>query len=186
MDVVVYRTAARLARLRHRVVCAVPVFRRGASATENSLIGSGRSLIVENNYGYVNPFAGGTPPLTAPGLARVDLNARRTGCRKVWTNGSVRAPSVVPKLSTRTQLVYAYAQSAPRPGERLWSWVGLSARTGRVAFTEAAGTGLPANNNYAGIALGPDGRTAYLGTIGGIRALRSASLAAPRGVPAWP
>ena len=38
-------------------------------------------------------------------------------------------------------------------------------------FTKAAGTGLLANNNYAGIALGPDG-TAYLGTVGGIRALR--------------
>ena len=39
MDVVVYRTAPAATR---RQVCAVPVFTKGASATENSLIGSGR------------------------------------------------------------------------------------------------------------------------------------------------
>jgi hypothetical protein len=36
-----------------------------------------------------------------------------------------------------------------------------------------SGTGLLANNNYAGLAIGPDG-TAYLGTTGGLRALRNA------------
>src|SRR4029434_11295114 len=56
MNVVVYRTARHLPRRLSRVVCEVPVFRKGASATENSLLGSGRSLIVENNYGYQDPF----------------------------------------------------------------------------------------------------------------------------------
>ncbi len=56
-------------------------------------------------------------------------------------------------------------------GGQRWSWVGLDARTGATVFKQFAGTGLEANNNYAGIALGPDG-TAYLGTIGGVRALR--------------
>ena len=49
-----------------RVVCEVPVFRKGASATENSLIGMGHSLVVENNYGYDlqkfnDVIAGGVP-----------------------------------------------------------------------------------------------------------------------------
>jgi hypothetical protein len=39
-------------------------------------------------------------------------------------------------------------------------------------FKVPAGNGLTGNNNYAGIALGPTG-TVYLGTIGGIRALRN-------------
>ena len=52
MDVVVYRTRVRLARRLHRMVCKVPVFKKGASADENSLIVAGRSMIVENNYGY--------------------------------------------------------------------------------------------------------------------------------------
>ena len=49
MDVVVYRTADHLRRGQHRVVCTVPVFNKGASDDENSLISLGRSLIVENN-----------------------------------------------------------------------------------------------------------------------------------------
>src|SRR5207248_674460 len=56
MNVVVYRRAKRLAKGQKRTVCAVPVFDRGASATENSLITAGRSLFVENNYGYQDPF----------------------------------------------------------------------------------------------------------------------------------
>jgi len=47
MDVVVYRTAPHLRRGQRRVVCEVPVFNKGASDTENSLIGAGRSMIVE-------------------------------------------------------------------------------------------------------------------------------------------
>ena len=39
-----------------RMVCKEPIFAEGASATENSLITAGRSLIVENNYGYQDPF----------------------------------------------------------------------------------------------------------------------------------
>jgi hypothetical protein len=169
MHVVVYRTAVHPHR--RRVVCEVPVFRRGRSATENSLLGSGRSLIVENNYGYVDPFLPGPPPLTRAGFARVDVARDASGCRRVWTNTTERAASVVPKLSTRTQLVYAYTQDAGPLNTRVWSWVAISALTGRRVFKVPAGTGLVANNNYAGITLGPDG-TAYLGTIGGIRSLR--------------
>jgi hypothetical protein len=166
MNVVVYRTAKRLRGAR-RTVCEEPVFERGASATENSLLGSGRSLIVENNYGYQNPFGPAAGALTQPGFVRVDLDRDGRGCRKVWSNTTERGASVVPKLSTRTQIVYAYTQDEGQ----VWSWVGISARTGRTVFKERAGEGLQANNNYAGLALGPDG-TAYLGTIGGIRALR--------------
>ena len=154
-----------------RVVCEVPVFKKGQSATENSLIGSGRSLIVENNYGFRDPFGPQAGNITETGLARIDVRANGRGCDKVWTNKTERAPSVVPKLSTATQLVYTYTQTLGPSDSQTWSWVAISARTGRTVFTKAAGTGLLANNNYAGIALGPDG-TAYLGTVGGIRALR--------------
>ncbi len=172
MNVVVYRKSTKLRQGQKRVVCQTPVFRKGASATENSLIGSGRSLIVENNYGYVDPFGPSTGgALTTAGFARVDVNKDLGGCRKVWTNSTVAAPSVVPKLSTKNQLVYAYTQTAGLgPMDRAWSWVGINAQTGKTAFTVPSGDGLLANNNYAGLALGPTG-TAYLGTIGGIRSL---------------
>jgi hypothetical protein len=170
MNVVVYRKRIRLRRGVRRVVCEVPVFQKGQSATENSLLGAGRSLIVENNYGYRDPFGPQAGNITETGFARVDVRANGRGCKKQWTNNTERAPTVVPKLSTATQLIYAYTQTLG-VGTQVWSWVAISARTGRTVFTKEAGTGLLANNNYAGLALGPDG-TAYLGTIGGIRALR--------------
>src|ERR671914_2223966 len=64
MNVVVYRKAVRLRRGKRRVVCSVPVFDQGASATENSLMTNGRSLYVENNYGYQDPFGPNTGALT--------------------------------------------------------------------------------------------------------------------------
>jgi hypothetical protein len=171
MDVVVYRTAVRLPRHKRRLVCEVPIFAKGASATENSLIGSGRSLIAENNYGYQDPFGPTAGTITSPGFARVDIDKRGNGCRLVWTNRTESAPSVVPKLSTKTQLVYAYTQDPNPLGGQTWSWVGISARTGKTVFKVPAGDGLLANNNYAGLAIGPNG-DAYLGTIAGVRALR--------------
>jgi hypothetical protein len=173
MNVVVYRRAPHLGSGQKRVVCKVPVFKKGASATENSLIGSGRSLLAENNYGYVDPFdPTNAGALTKPGFARVDVNKSLNGCKKVWTNSKVAASSVVPKYSAKTGIVYAYSQTADDtdPTSTDWSWVGMNARTGKTVFTVPSGTGITANNNYAGLAIGPTG-TAYLGTVGGIRSL---------------
>jgi hypothetical protein len=166
MDIVVYRTAA---RARHRPVCRVPVFARGAGDTENSIIAAGRSMLIENNYGYSGPDAVSGGKLTTPGFARVDLNAGGTGCRLVWTNRSVSAPTVVPKLSIANGLVYTYTKA--RGAADPWYWTALDFRTGRVVYKQLAGTGASFNNNYAGIALGLGG-TAYLGVIGGIIAMR--------------
>ena len=172
MNVVVYRKAVRLKPGQHRVVCRVPVFDTGAGATENSLMTNGRSLYVENNYGYQDPFGPSSGALTTPGFARVDVNRNGTGCRKVWTNTTERAPTVVPKLSTRTGLIYTYTRDPEAiPLRQPWFWTAISARTGRTVFKVYAGNGLGFNNNYAGLAIGPTG-TAYLGVTGGMIALR--------------
>jgi hypothetical protein len=168
MNVVVYRTALRLRRGETRKVCEVPVFEQGKSATENSLIGAGRSLIVENNYGYTDPFApGGGEVVTEPGFARVDIRADGKGCRKVWTNSTARAPSVVPKMSIQTGLIYTYTRPPDPSGSQGYYWTAISFRTGKTVWNRYAGSGLLFNNNYAGLALGPDG-SAYLGVIGGL------------------
>ncbi len=170
MDVVVYRTAKRL-RGRKRVVCQTPVFGKGASATENSLITAGRSLFVENNYGYQDPFGPSSGAVTEPGFARVDVRRGGKGCRVVWTNRTVRGSTVVPKLSTKTGLIYTYTREPAGPLEQPYFWTALSARTGRTAWRVYAGSGLGFNNNYAGLALGRGG-VAYLGVTSGIVALR--------------
>ena len=171
MNVVVYRKAKRLRRGQRRVVCQVPVFERGASATENSLITAGRSLFVENNYGYQDPFGPNTGALSTAGFARIDVKRNGQGCRRVWTNSTEHAPSVVPKLSTRTGLIYTYTRDPAPLGEQPYFWTAIRARTGKTVFKVYAGSGLGFNNNYAGIAVGPTG-TAYLGVIGGLIALR--------------
>jgi hypothetical protein len=168
MDVVVYRTAPDAVQRR---VCAVPVFTKGASATENSLIAAGHSLVVENNYGYTNPLSTSLGGVTRPGFARVDIDADGNGCHLVWTNSTVAVPTVVPKLSLATGLVYAYTKTNALTDP--WYWTAIDFRTGTTAWKRLAGAGLGFNNNYAGLTLGRDG-TAYLGTLGGIIALRDA------------
>ena len=166
MDVMVYRTQI---HVRRRQVCRVPVFDAGASANENSLIGAGRSMIVENNYGYQSPASVEGGQVTAAGFARVDLNRSGTGCRLVWTNRTERAPTVVSKLSTADGLIYTYTKD---PGSSdPWYWTAIDFRTGRTVYKQLAGTGVGYNNNYSGIAVSPAG-TEYVGTLGGLIALR--------------
>jgi hypothetical protein len=188
MDVVVYRNAVhptRTVRVRakvhgrrrwrtrriaaFRMVCAAPVFSKGNSADENAMIAAGNSFVIENNYGYVSPVSTAAGALTQPGFARVDVNSAGTGCRLVWTNRSERAPSVVSKLSLQTGLIYTYTIE---PGVMdPWYWTAIDFRTGRVVWRRYAGAGLGYNNNYSGIAISPTG-TEYLGTLGGLIALR--------------
>ena len=172
MNVVVYRTANRLKKGQKRKVCEVPVFGKGGGATENTLIGVRRSLIVENNLGYTNPLPPeGSIALTEPGFARIDVNRNGRGCSKVWTNRTERGASVVPKVSVRNGLIYTYTMPDDPSGARGYYWTAIDYRTGRTAWSRYSGSGLLFNNNYAAINIGPDG-TAYLGVVGGMAALR--------------
>ncbi len=148
------------------------MFDQGSSATENSLLTNNRSLYVENNYGYQDPFGPNSGAVTAPGFARVDVRRGGHGCRKVWETKVERGSSVVPKLSTKTGLIYTYTRDESSvPGSQPYYWTAISAMTGQTVFKVYAGNGLAYNNNYAGLALGPDA-TAYLATTGGMLALR--------------
>jgi hypothetical protein len=199
MNVVVYRRAIKLKgkkqrkkarsagrkgkakrKAKARLVCSAPVFAKGAGATDNSLIGTNRSLIVENNYGYrisASSLSGG---ITEPGLTRIDVVKKKKKakkgrkrkrppkfrCRQVWLSVE-RAPSVVPKLSLHNGLVYTYTHPARSDGIDAWYLTALDFRTGRTIYRRLAGTGFGFNNNYAPVTLGPDG-TAYVGVLGGV------------------
>jgi hypothetical protein len=168
MDVVVYRRAKHVSG--SRVVCTVPVFSAGASSTDNSLIGTGRSIVVENNYGYTGPAATINGASTRPGIERIDINKEGTGCSPVWYSAQ-RAPSAVPKLSLGSGLVYAYTKPPRSDGVDAWYLTTLSFRTGKTVYERLAGTGLGYNSNYAPVSIGPDG-TAYVGALGGLALLR--------------
>ncbi len=163
MHVIVYRRAP---KVRHgkRVVCKEAVFPRRKGNTDQSLISAGRSLIVENNYGYSGPTATQDGKSTTPGITRVDFF--RGGCRKLWTSREI-APSVVPKVSLATGLVYTYTKKPRQDGIDAWYLTAIDFRTGRTVFRQLSGTGLGYNNNYAPVSLGPDG-SAYVGALGGL------------------
>jgi len=168
MDVVVFRRGRSVSG--SRLVCTQPVFGKGASDTDQSLIGTDTSMVVENNYGYSGPGATQNGGTTAPGLARVDIDAGGHGCHTVWTSQE-HAPSVVPKLSLGTGLVYTYTKD-PRPdGADAWYFTALSFRTGRTLWKRLGGEGLGHNNNYAPITIGPDS-SMYLGVLGGLVMIR--------------
>jgi hypothetical protein len=168
MDVVVYRRGRSVSG--SRLVCSQPVFAKGASDTDQSLIGTDTSMVVENNYGYSGPSATQNGGTTAPGLSRVDINPGGNGCHTVWTSQE-RAPSVVPKLSLGNGLVYTYTKD-PRPDKAdAWYFTALSFRTGQTLWKRLGGEGLGHNNNYAPIMIGPDSNM-YLGVLGGLVMIR--------------
>jgi hypothetical protein len=164
MHALVFRRARRVRG--HRLVCRMPLFAQGASATDQSIVATPRSMVLENNFGYSGPAAVEAGGTTTPGLVRVDLG-RRGGCRVAWSSQET-APTVVPKLSLGAGLVYTYTKGEGTSDP--WYLTALDFRSGRTAFRALAGSGLGYNNNYAPVTLGPDA-TAYVGVLGGLVAL---------------
>ena len=148
-------------------VCRVPVFGEGESATENSLIALGDSLVVESNYGYsVTAVAGGHS--TVPGLARVDVGPR--GCDVAWESADITIPSLVSKGLLADGAVLTYTKEPSLLGTDAWWFTAVDARSGEVRWRRLAGLGPLLNNHYAAGYVGPDG-SVYVGTISGVVAL---------------
>lgn len=160
MRVLVYRRGADVSG--DRLLCAVPVFDAERSATENSLVAAGRSVIVENNYGYTGPVSTMLGQTTAPGIARVMIGEH--DCRVAWTSQET-APTSVPKVSLGSGLLYVYGK--PDSPYDPWYFTAIDVRTGRTAWRRLTGTGAQWNNHYAAIYLGPDG-SAYIATLTGL------------------
>ena len=171
MNVVVYR------RSTGREICRQAVFEKGSSSTDNSLIGAGHSIVVENNHGYAGPMATAQGARTKPGVERVDIDADGQGCRRVWHSDEI-SPSLVPKLSLANGLVYVYTQDAEGDSDDPWFLTALDFRTGRTVWKRLSGQGLGFNNNYAPVSIGPDG-TAYVGVLGGLLLVRDKSAPVP-------
>ena len=152
------------------VVCRQPVFEQGASATDQSLIGTRRSMVVENNHGYTGPSATMNGRTTTPGLERVTVDRDGSGCRTVWHSEEI-APSVVPKLAAGSGLVFTYTKPPSADGDDTWYFTAIDYRTGETVYRRLAGTGFGYNNNFAPVSIGPDD-AGYVGVLGGITQFR--------------
>lgn len=149
-----------------RLRCHVPVFDDGASATDNSLIGFERSFVVENNAGYGELTDVAGEGVTHPGISRVVVG--QTECSVSWT-AAIAAPSVVPKFSYATRLVYTYEKRVDG-----WDVVALDGDDGAERSRVQVGPGFDANNNWAPVTIAKDG-TLYVGTVLGLSALVEAN-----------
>ena len=108
---------------------------------------------------------------TQPGIARVDIDDDDDGgggCHSVWQSNE-RAPTVVPKLSRRTGLIYTYTKDPEPQGSVVdpWYLTAIDFQSGETRWKRLAGLGATFNNNYAPVTLGPN-HAAYVGVIGGI------------------
>jgi hypothetical protein len=178
LHVVVFRTKANLGPGEKRIVCEVPVFEKGKGADENSLIGSGMSLIAYNAFGYQLDTAlkefRSTP--NEPGVARVDIDPDGKGCKLVWENDDVQLIDTVQKFSTKTGLVYAVTREwvirdgYPDPGLDHYYFSAIDFRTGEVVWKRLMGTGYNFDA-FGDLLIGSNG-TAYMPEYGGVIAVR--------------
>ena len=115
--------------------------------------------------------------LSAPGVARVDVRADESGCDVVWTSAEI-SQTVVHKLSTVTGLVYLYTKRPhPEHGVEAFYLTAVDYDSGATVFRSLVGTGMRFDNNWAELALGPDG-AAYVGVLNGV--VRVADVAVDR------
>ena len=154
-------------------ICQFPMFDENASATENSPIGYGNDVVLENNAGYGGPF--GDPLAVTPGLTRLHVKDDLSGCEQVWHNDELIGQTT-PRLSTKTGLIYSYTVKAGTPIAGIiptfgWYFTAIDWNTGEVVNETWVGSGPFWNNVLDPVTLGPDG-TAYAGTLSGIMSIR--------------
>lgn len=155
------------------VTCEYPVFGDNESATENSLISAGTTLVVENNFGYrpaITSTSGGHS--TVPGLTAIDVDVDTGSCRERWTNPQVTIPSLVSKATLSGNLVLTYTKPANPWGVDAWYFTAVDLTSGEVAWQRLAGTGIAFNNHYAAGYLSPTGDM-VVGTVNGLVVLRN-------------
>jgi hypothetical protein len=174
LQVVVYRTDAKLDPGEKRVVCEVPVFDfpgGGAGALSNSLVGSRLSLVASNNTNYVFDWDTHAMTPSLPGFERIDIDPNGKGCTKVWTNKEVMT-TTSPKLSTRTGLIYTIAREYDAQNDvYAYYWIALDFRTGQTVWKKLAGTGSDFDSFYTGLAIGPN-KALFYGGYGGFMTVR--------------
>ena len=156
-------------RITGEVIATEPVFDEGFSVSENSLIGHGRSFIIENNYTETGSGFLESNPTGYPGVTRIDLNEDCTGVEVVWESREA-SPTVVPKLSTANGIVYLYTREMNEdiPEDAVaWYLTAVDFETGETLYKVFTGCGRNWNKSYGPITIGPNGK-AYVGVFNGV------------------
>ncbi|KAF9922482.1 hypothetical protein FBU30_007371 [Linnemannia zychae] len=167
-------------------ICKVPLFQPNNSGSENSPIGSGRSIFVASTYGYPYPaLPEGAPPSQPSsadfvgGIERVDiLEDDSKGCVVKWVNNKIRS-SAVPKLSLVDKKIYTFVRQRPLFPDSTatgilddYYYTTVDSETGAIDSKQHVGTGFLFDTlQMAGLIL--DGAL-FQGTITGVVRVRKA------------
>ena len=158
-------------------ICRQPVFEKGASATDQSLIGTGRrwwSRTTTATPARPRPRAGARPrPASSASTSTRAAAATRSGARPSARRRWCRSCRPATGSSTRTR-------RTRDPSVDSWYLTALDFGTGRTLYKRLAGEGLGYNNNYAPITLGP-GRNRVRRPAGRARGAAGPRAAAGRG-----
>ncbi len=139
-----------------RVVCDVPVFERGASANENSVIAANGSIVVQNWYGAPTALIGGSQRGLVPGLVRYDVRPDESGCDLVWRSDALATTATL-KLSTTTGLLYGGMLDRDNRDVDAYYLGAVDFATGREVFRVLLGVGDASNIGLSPTYVGPDG-----------------------------
>ncbi|MDB4975601.1 MAG: hypothetical protein JWN48_3942 [Myxococcaceae bacterium] len=162
-------------------VCELSLPAPAGDGSENSPIGSGRSVFVASTYGYPYPAlpAGeqASVPSSAPvlgGMTRVDVSPDLQTCAVVWQNQVHSA--AVPKLSLADRLIYTverklWLASGMASALDSFAYTVIDPESGAVAFQQV----LPNTADTLQLAgTLAQGRVLYQGTITGILRIEAA------------
>ena len=150
-----------------RLICSVPVFSTDNTGCENSLIGYGNDVIIEDNGGFELFF--GDPQNTNKGLIKIHILDDLSGAEVVWENYDLKA-STTPTLSTANGMIYSYCVKEGSNGSDAWFLSMVDWETGKTVYEYWVGSG----RNFADM-LQPvviNSGAFYIGTQTGILVVR--------------
>lgn len=148
-----------------RLICRVPLFNKGQSATEISMIAYNRSIIIGNTYGYWNAIQQKEWDDVVGGISRIDIREDESGCDIKWTSPET-SPSGVGKLSIGNGLLYYSTFTPQANGENAWYLTAVDVENGKTIFKILMGAGSNFDVNWGPLTIGPD-KTAYIPAING-------------------
>ena len=150
-----------------RLICSVPVFSTNNTGCENSLIGYGNDVVIEDNGGFELFF--GDAQNTNKGLIKIHVRDDLSGADIVWENYDLKA-STTPTLSTANGLIYSYCVKEGQGGSDAWFLSMVDWETGETVYEYWVGSG----KNFADM-LQPvviNSGAFYIGTNTGLLVIR--------------
>jgi len=143
-----------------RLVCQMPMFKPGKSHIKNTMMGYGRSIVAENNFGgdffEVGAFE--------PGLARVDVREDYCGCDLIWEEYTISS-QVPPRLSIGDGHIYLYSHTRDQsPDVHAYYLTAINFETGEVDSEIFVASGKRMDNPMLSLDFWPGGVM-----VGGVR-----------------